>query len=226
MHGIFQRLTFKRRTDIIPNESQLQEGGTMNNINPIILDALMKNNNMVTTAQVRELGFSKQTLNNYVKAGLLERIRQGLYIVPDAVHDDMYTLMLRSESIVFSHESALFLHGLSDRTPFMHAITMPSNKAVPGSIKDECICFYIKPSWHKVGLTEKMTTFGNVVRCYDVERTICDFLRTRNRCDEETVISAVKNYATYDKKDLNRLAAYAERFKVSEELRKYMEVLL
>lgn len=198
----------------------------MNNINSIILDALAKNNNMVTTAQVRELGFSKQTLNNYVKAGLLERIRQGVYIVPNAVHDDMYTLMLRSESIIFSHESALFLHGLSNRTPFMHAITMPSNKAVPGSIKNECICFYIKPPWHKVGLTEKRNTFGNVVRCYDAERTICDFLRTRNRCDEETVISAVKNYAAYDKKDLNRLAAYAEIFKVSEELRKYMEVLL
>lgn len=198
----------------------------MNNINPIILDALTKNNNIITTAQVRKLGFSKQTLNSYVKTGLLERIRQGVYILPDAAHDDMYTLMLRSESIVFSHESALFLHGLSDRTPFLHTITMPSNKAVPGSIKDECICFYIKPSWHQVGLTEKITTFGNVVRCYDVERTICDFLRTRNRCEEETVISAVKNFAVYDKKDLNRLAAYANKFKVSKELRAYLEVLL
>lgn len=198
----------------------------MDRINPIILDALLNNNNMVTTAQVLDLGFSKQTLNNYVKAGLLERIRHGLYILPDAVHDDMYTLMLRSESIVFSHESALFLHGLSNRTPFIHTITMPSNKAVPGSIKDECICFYVKPASHKIGLTEKATTFGNMVRCYDVERTICDFLRTRNRCDEETVLSAIKNYAAYDKKDLNRLSAYAEIFKVNEELRKYLEVLL
>ena len=55
----------------------------MNNINPIIMDAQTKNNNMVTTSQVQELGFSKQTLNNYVKAGLLERIRQGVYMIPD-----------------------------------------------------------------------------------------------------------------------------------------------
>ncbi len=198
----------------------------MSNINPIIFDALSKNNNIVTTSQVLELGFSKQILNKYVKEGLLERIRHGVYILPDTVHDDMYTLMLRSSSIVFSHESALFLHGLSDRTPFIHTITMPSNKAVPGSIKDECDCFYVKPSWHEIGITEKPTTFGNMVRCYDAERTVCDFLRTRKRCDEETVISAVKNYAAYDKKDLNRLSAYAELFKVNEDLRKYMEVLL
>lgn len=198
----------------------------MININPIILDALSKNNNMVTASQVQELGFSRQTLNNYVKAGLLVRVRHGVYIVPDAMHDETYTLALRSENIVFSHESALFLNGLSDRTPFIHTITMPSNTAVPGSIKDECVCFYVKPSWHKIGLTEKTTTFGNAVRCYDVERTICDFIRTRNRCDEETVISAVKNYAAYDKKDLNRLSAYAEMFKAVEDLRKYLEVLL
>ena len=77
------RLAFERRSDIIPNESQLQGGGSMNNINPIIMDAQTKNNNMVTTSQVQELGFSKQTLNNYVKAGLLERIRQGVYMIPD-----------------------------------------------------------------------------------------------------------------------------------------------
>lgn len=198
----------------------------MSGINPIIMDALSKNSNMVTTSQVQELGFSKQTLSNYVSAGLLERVRQGVYILPDTVHDDMYTLMLRSESIVFSHESALFLHGISDRTPFIHTITMPSNKAVPGSIKDECICFYVKPAWHKVGVTEKKTTFGHPVRCYDVERTICDFLRTRNRCDEEIVISALKNYAASDNKDLKRLSYYAELLKVNRELRQYMEVLL
>ena len=65
-----------------------------------------------------------------------------------------------------------------------------------------------------------------IIPRYDVERTICDFLRTRNRCDEETVISVIKNYAASDKKDLNRLFTYSEMFKVGGELIKYMEVLL
>ena len=198
----------------------------MSGINPIIMKSMAGNRNMITTAEVLSLGFSKQLLLKYVRAGLLERIRQGVYILPDAIHDDMYTMMLRSEYIVFSHESALFLNGLSDRTPFMHSITLPSNKTVPGSIKDECTYFYIKPELHRLGLIERETGFGNLVRCYDPERTVCDFLRTRNRCDEETVISAIKNYAAYDKKDLNRLSDYADWLKVRRELKKYMEVLL
>lgn len=198
----------------------------MNSINPMIMKALVENKNMITTAEVLSLGFSKQLLLKYVHAGLLERVRQGIYILPDAIHDDMYTLMLRSEHIIFSHESALFLNGLSERTPFMHSITLPSNKVIPCSIKDECVYFYIKPKLHRLGVAERQTIFGNWVRCYDPERTICDFLRTRNRCDEETVIPAIKTYAAYDKKNLDRLADYAAQLKVGTDLKKYLEVLL
>lgn len=196
------------------------------NINQTIYDEIKKNNNMITTSQVLSLGYSKQLLTNYVKEGLLERCRHGVYTLPNAVHDDMYTLMLRSDKIVFSHDTALFLNGLSERTPFMHTVTIPSNAALPNSLKGKCTCFYVKPELHDIGVIEKNTTFGNTVRCYNIERTICDFLRCRNRCDEETVISAIKNYAIYDKKNLNLLSVYAKQFKVAKELKKYLEVLL
>ncbi len=77
-------------------------------INKTIYDEIKKNNNVITTSQVLALGYSKQLLTNYVKEGLLERCRHGIYILPNAVHDDMYTLMLRSEKIVFSHDTALY----------------------------------------------------------------------------------------------------------------------
>lgn len=198
----------------------------MKKINPVIYKTIIENKNMITTAQVLKLGFSKQLLVDYVKAGLLERIRQGLYALPNDIHDDMYSLMLRSDGIVFSHETALFLNNLSERTPFIHTITMPSDKSIPNSIKNESVCFYVKPNLYKIGLIEKKNTFGNTVRCYDAERTICDLLRSRKRCDEETVISALKNYAGYKNKNLNRLYLYGERFKINSDLKKYMDVLL
>lgn len=195
-------------------------------INQIILEEIQRNNNIITTSQVTELGFSRALLSKYVKEGLLIRERQGVYILPDSVHDDMYTLMLRSAKIIFSHDTALFLNGLSERTPFEHTITIPSNAALSIVLKEECNCYYIKPELYHLGMVWKRTTFGNEVRCYDAERTICDLLRSRSRMDEETVISAVKNYATFKDKDLNRLASYAAKFKVSKILKTYMEVLL
>lgn len=195
-------------------------------INQAIMEAIKQNNNSITTAQVVDLGFSRAVLSKYVKAGLLERGRQGVYILPDSVHDDMYTLMLRSDKIIFSHETALFLNGLSERTPFEHSVTIPSNCVLSNVLMDECKCFYIKPELFELGVVKKKTTFGNEVRCYDAERTICDLLRSRNRMDDETVIGAIKKYAAYQEKDLNRLAVYAEKFRVSKILKQYMEVLL
>lgn len=195
-------------------------------MNPKIYNELKLHNNMITTAQVVALGFSKSLLTKYLKGNLLERSRHGVYILSDTVEDDMYTLSLSSPQIIFSHDTALFLNGLSDRTPFCHSVTIPSNKTVPPSIKDECNFYYIKPDLHQLGVIEKKTTLGNIVRCYNAERTICDILRSRNRLDEETVISSIKNYVASAAKDLSLLAMYAEQFRVGKILKNYMEVLL
>ena len=195
-------------------------------INSIILDAIKKNNNIITTEQVVKLGFSRYLLSKYEKEGLLDRERQGVYILPDAVHDDMYTLMLRSNKIVFSHDSALFLNGLSERTSFVHSVTISNNTRVSKVVREECVCYYVKPELYELGMTARKTTFGNEVRCYDAERTICDLLRSRNRIDEEMVISAVKNYAASSTKNLNALGEYASKFGVDKTLKRYLEVLL
>lgn len=195
-------------------------------INPTILETIKNNNNMITTAQAVELGFTRALLSWYVKEGVLERGRRGVYILSDSIHDDMYTLMLRSDKIIFSHDTALFLNGLSERTPFLHSVTIPSNTKLSNLLRAECVCYYIKPELHQVGVIKKKNTLGNEVRCYNAERTICDLIRSRNRLDQETVISAIKNYAVSSDKDLNLLAAYASQFGVDKILKKYMEILL
>lgn len=191
-----------------------------------INDKMKSNNYVLSTEQLLDIGASKTTLTNYVREGLLERCGHGYYTMPDSIEDDMYLVMLRSKHIVFSHETALFLNGISDRTPFVHAVTIPSNAAIPATVKGQCKCYYVKPELHEIGLVEKNTTFGNAVRCYDPERTICDIIRSRNRMDEETVIAAIKNYSAYKDKNLHNLGKYSELFKVSKQIRQYMEVLI
>ena len=190
-----------------------------------INDKMKSNNYVLSTAQLLDVGVSKTTLTNYVREGLLERCGHGYYTMPDSIEDDMYLVMLRSRHIIFSHETALFLNDLSERTPFIHAITIPNNASIPATIKEQCKCYYVKPALHEVGMVEKTTTFGNSVRCYDPESTLCDILRSRNRMDEETVISAIKSYSRYKDKNLLKLGEYAELFKVVSQVRHYMEVL-
>ena len=83
-----------------------------------VLDALVRGGNgVLRTADAVAAGITKPVLGNYVRERDLERVGHGLYLAPDAWKDGMYLLHLRCPQAVFSHDTALFLHDLTDRAP-------------------------------------------------------------------------------------------------------------
>ena len=44
------------------------------------------------------------------------------------MQDELLSISLRSNLFMVSHKTALFLHGISDRTPFEHTLTASSGK--------------------------------------------------------------------------------------------------
>ena len=138
----------------------------------------------------------------------------------------MYILHLRCAQGVFSHESALFLHDLTDREPSEYSITVKTGYN-PASLKADGIKVYtIKKELHGVGVIEMNTPFGHAVPVYDAERTICDIIRSRSGIEMQTFQDALKQYAARREKDLRKLMQYAQMFHVEKMLRQYMEVLL
>jgi predicted transcriptional regulator of viral defense system len=81
------------------------------------------------TVQAAEAGFSNQLLRKHRLAGRLAHVLRGVYRladVPPGEHDDLIELWLWSEELgVFSHETALALHGLSDALPSRVHMTVP-----------------------------------------------------------------------------------------------------
>jgi hypothetical protein len=77
-----------------------------------------------------------------------------------------------------------------------------------------------------LGKTKINTQFGDSVSTYNLERTVCDLIRSSNRIGTETLFAALKAYSLRSDKSLNLLYDYAKQLRASAELRKYMEVLL
>ena len=171
-------------------------------------------------------GISKAMLYKLCKEDKIHRIVKGQYILPDDMQDELLSISKRSDKIIFSHETALFLHGISDRTPFEHTITAPSGCIPSAAIKSECKVYYIKPELFDLGRTTLQTPAANSVQAYDLERTICDVIRSRNKVGTETFLAALKMYAASPKKNLNKLNTYAKQLRVEKVLRQYLEVLL
>lgn len=181
---------------------------------------------IIETKIAAQYGISKAMLYKLCKQDKIHRIVKGQYILPDDMQDELLAISNRSERIIFSHETALYLHGISDRTPCEHTVTAPSGCIPSAAIKAECKVYYIKPELFELGKTTLRTPAGNEVPAYDLERTVCDVIRSRNKIGTETFLAALKLYAGDPQKDLNKLYFYAKKMRVSNVLRQYLEVLL
>ena len=93
---------------------------------------------IIETKIAAQYGISKAMLYKLCKEDKIHRIVKGQYILPDDMEDELLSISKRSTQIIFSHETALFLHGISDRTPFEHTITAPSGCIPSAAIKAEC----------------------------------------------------------------------------------------
>ena len=191
------------------------------------LDHLLKTQDgMLRTEQAVSAGISKPVFYNYVRSRDLERVVHGMYLSKDTWVDAMYLLHLRFSQVVFSHDTALFFHDLTDREPLQYTVTVKTGYN-PTKLKEEGVqVFTIKAELHEVGLITMQTPFGHEVPVYDMERTICDLLRSQNHIEMQTFQGALKAYARRKDKDLRTLMRYAKLFRVEKILRQYLEVLL
>lgn len=83
-----------------------------------------------TTRQAAEAGYSPQLLGHHVRAGRMLRVRRGIYRLvhfPAGDHEDLTAIWLWTEQAgVFSHQTALALHDLSDVLPAQVHVTLPA----------------------------------------------------------------------------------------------------
>lgn len=191
-----------------------------------IIKMAKENNGTVTTAMVVAAGFSRGNIKYLVDKGMIEKSSRGIYILPEVWEDEIFNLQNRFKRGIYSHETALFLWDLTDRTPNRYHMTFPMNYNLTNPKKENIRCVQCKKEIYDLGIEEVTTPGGNIVRVYSVERTLCDILKTHSHVDIQVVTEAFKRYAANSNKNIPVLSEYAKLLKVETKLRSYLEVLL
>jgi len=192
----------------------------------IVLKILEQNKGFITSAQVTEAGVQRRVLSEFVATNRLYRVERGIYALPEAWEDDMYFLQYRYTKGVFSNETALYLHGMIDRTPHTYTLTFPHGYNAAELKNRNVNTKYVTLEIYDMGITEKQSPSGNPLRVYDIERTLCDIVKGKQSHDIQLVNQAMKAYAESKGKDMVKLISYAERLRVKPKILRYMEVLL
>ena len=192
-----------------------------------ILDRLLEEKNgYIRLVDAQNEGVSKYYVLDYIRKNEMKKIAPGIYIAPEAWEDRLYSLQLRNRKIVFSHETALYIHNLSDREPFSPVVTVGRGYNAKHLKDNDVIVHTVRPEWLELGLTKGQTFTGNTVRIYDKERCICDIIKNKKRTDIQVLQTALTSYFSDSEKNIHTLMEYANIMGISDKVRQYTEVLL
>ena len=164
-------------------------------------------------------------LTRLVNNNVIERVSRGLYVRTNSLPDDLVILQNKSKNAIYSNLTALYLYGFSDRLPIKYDITV--NSGYNGSLQevDNVNLFYKKKELFNLGEIVYRLDSGNLIKVYDLERTICDVIKNKNRIDQELVNKALRKYFYSKEKNTLKLYEYAKKMKIYKKVRSVFEIL-
>jgi predicted transcriptional regulator of viral defense system len=179
----------------------------------------------LSSKDARSFGIDNKTLQRMASSGKIERVAHGLYIDSEVFPDPFFVAQYRCPKGIFSHETALYLHDLSDRNPLRLMMTIPSGWNSKLLSDKNMMFFYSEPERMNLGISEIETPSGAMVIAYDIERTLCDCFRNIEKLDRDLVLIALKRYVKMNTRDNAKLLEYANAFKIRDIIYRYLEVL-
>lgn len=186
---------------------------------------LRTQNGVLLAADLARLGIPRTYLGILEELGEIQRVSRGVYSTPEAIVDEMAGFQSRYKKAVFSHETALYLYDLTDRSPQFFSVTVPAGYNASLLKASGTKVYFVGRELFSMGQTMLKSPHGNDLRAFGLERTICDILRSRNQMDIQFVNKAMQRYMRRQDRNLDLLYRYAGQFNIQGIVRNYIEVL-
>ena len=187
---------------------------------------LVQEKGYITSTELKMNHINYYYVSTLVKEKKIYRVSSGYYILTNGYVDNFYVVLSKCKKAVFSHATALYLHNLSDRVPLIYDVTVPYGYGNCYKNEKNIVLHYNKVEYIDLGVMEVESPFKMNLKVYDIERTICDIIKNKNKMDIEIFTKALQRYAKMNCKDLQKLMKYAKLLGVDKKVREYMEILL
>jgi len=199
-----------------------------NKIKEKIKEIFYVNNGYIRTRDISSKDVNRRYLRDLIDEGVIEKIKQGLYRWKDAKFDVEEELVNVSKIIhhgVICLVSALAYYELTTYTPGEYTIAVGRNYNIKLPDYPPIKLYYFSDKYYMDGI-EKIDINGNIIKIYNIEKTICDCLRYGNKISKDIIVESIKEYVKRRDKNISKLMNYAAKAKVKDVVQKYMEVLM
>ena len=183
---------------------------------------LQDNGGFLLTSQVLNAGMDMTAFYDFVVRMNLKKSDNGIYVSEELYADKLYILHLSFENAVFSHNTALFYHGLIDREPTCLAATTRKHCDEERLRRSGVTVYALPESLLKVGIIKMQTPHGHLVPVYDMERTVCDLVHDTDPSQAELLQDVLNRYAVKENKRIGKLMQYAEIFRIDKKMQHHL----
>jgi predicted transcriptional regulator of viral defense system len=196
--------------------------------NPIekIRDILRDQNGILLTSDLAKYEIPRTYLSILEMNGEIQRVSRGVYSDKNYMIDEMVSIQSRYKGAIFSHETALYLLELTDRSPLFYSVTVPTGYNASSLKAGGAKVYFVNRDLYLLGLTSMKSLHGNDIKTFNLERTICDVMRSRNRIDVQFINESLKRYVGKKERNIDLLYNYALQFSIQKIIKETIEVLL
>lgn len=179
---------------------------------------------IITTAELPNQS-DYQKIVRAKERGELIRVRHGVYAVPDALFNTMIDIERIVPNGIVCLYNAWAYHQLSTVVPpsFCVAIEAKRKVAMPPTLPIEL--YYWKKENLEFGIVKKNISVYEVL-ITDMERTVCDAVKYRNKIGLDVCGEVIDNYLKKETRNVSLLHEYAQKLRVKKILTTYLETRL
>lgn len=188
-----------------------------------IKEYIKQNGGYISSAEAKEKNLYNQLLYEAEK-GTIIRVRQGIYALNEGLAKPMIDVERLVPGGVLCMYSAWSHYGLSTQIPLSYCIAIERSRKVVLPDYPPIELFYLSSKVFELGVSEAIIE-GFKVKIYDLEKSVCDAIKYRNRVGIDVSSEIFRNYLSRKDCDITRLYSYAIVMrigKLTDELVKYM----
>lgn len=189
------------------------------------IENIDKSKGVFTTKELKSIGLNHYQINKLLNKGTLEKLKRGAYIFSESNLEDIKIVKDIIPNGVFCMHTAAMIYDYSTHIPNKYHVAIPNKEKYSLPEYPAIKLYYWKNNQIEIGLkTIKYNDFE--IQIFDKEKTVCDFIKFRNKQERSVVNQVIKNYLNDNERNLSQLHRYAQELGLSTVMKNYLDILL
>jgi len=189
-------------------------------------ELFMQNKGYLTSKFIRGNRSLYYQLKTMLEAEKVVKIKRGLYRHMDFAEEASWSEACKiAPQAVICLFSAWRFYELSTQTSTVIHVAIPAKDKVLLPDYPPIKLYYWNKRFYETGIIET-TNNKEQITIYDIEKSVCDVIRYRNKVGSDITSEVLRNYLKKKDRNLDKLMKYAENMRIANVLNQYLTMML